>query len=179
MIKKIVSLLLVTVTILSLAAPPICAEALNADNIPIVEYIPQNPATPSVLSNEGSSDDRYADAKIISVSREATLTSKQTDLANLMNERNVVFFKNQSAYEVSQATGIPSGLSCDSTETSTVLLGTSVTRIDSLMFSAMTTDSPKNLLLFLFCPQMNLATTVEKTALANAVQSIPLKVVHP
>ena len=93
MIKKIVSLLLVTVTILSLAAPPICAEALNADNIPIVEYIPQNPATPSVLSNEGSSDDRYADAKIISVSREAALTSKQTDLANLMNERNVVFFQ--------------------------------------------------------------------------------------
>ena len=134
MIKKIVSLLLVTVTILSLAAPPICAEALNADNIPIVEYIPQNPATPSVLSNEGSSDDRYADAKIISVSREATLTSKQTDLANLMNERNVVFFKNQSAYEVSQATGIPSGLSCDSTETSTVLLGTSVTKIDEQYF---------------------------------------------
>ena len=172
MIKKIVSLLLVTVTILSLAAPPICAEALNADNIPIVEYIPQNPATPSVLSNEGSSDDRYADAKIISVSREAALTSKQTDLANLMNERNVVFFKNQSAYEVSQATGIPSGLSCDSTETSTVLLGTSVTRI-------MNSISLPNLLLFLFCPQMNLATTVEKTALANAVQSIPLKVVHP
>ena len=172
MIKKIVSLLLVTVTILSLAAPPICAEALNADNIPIVEYIPQNPATPSVLSNEGSSDDRYADAKIISVSREATLTSKQTDLANLMNERNVVFSKtNLHTRFPKQQESLPV---CH-----VILLKQVQFCSAPLSPGLMNSISLPNLLLFLFCPQMNLATTVEKTALANAAQSIPLKVVHP
>lgn len=129
MIKKIVSLLLVVATVLPLAALPISAEALNPDNIPIVEYVPSGTDSLSVLSSESSSDDRYTDAKIISVSREVSLTSKQTDLANLMNERNVVFFKNQSARDVSQTTGISPNLFCDSTEADTVLLGTSVIKV--------------------------------------------------